>query len=541
MGADLNTEIRARRVLEENRVAVFIVAYNAEKHIERVLRRIPGWVAEKLAEVYVIDDYSSDNTFEVAELIDWPEHHAPFHIYRTPYNQGYGGNQRIGYMYAVERGIDIVVLLHGDGQYAPEFLPDILAPYADGADAVFGSRFMKGFAPLRGGMPFYKWLGNRVLTGIQNFVLKSKLSEFHSGYRSYRTSALKEIPFQCNSPWFDFDADIIIQLHAAGFKVKEVPVPTFYGDEVCHVNGMLYAFKCVKAVVKYRLMQYEIFYDPKYDVGKASSMLSPVKTAGTSVHHFIKSLPLEPGSKLLDIGGEGGSALSKYHARRGVTVTCIDNKSPDPSGNGVSQYPVDLDGQWCDQFPMDKYDTVFALDAIGHLRSPEATAGQLFDALKSGGTLYACTGNVAYLPLRLMFLLGFFNYGRRGILDSTHCRLFTLGSFRRLFRNAGFRIDKVMGFGPPLSDLGKSSGSRSRFLVLSILDYISAKAARLWPGLFGYQLLLVCTRTDAVEDLMLPTFRKPIRPWSEAEDHRQMQPNGRYDLAGNPISGLKDG
>lgn len=505
MGGGKNTENLALKVLEENRVAVFIVAYNAEKHIESVLNRIPRWIAEKLSEVYVIDDHSSDNTVGIAELIDWPKHHAPFRVYRTPYNQGYGGNQRLGYMYAIERGLDIVVLLHGDGQYAPEFLPSILAPYAEGADAVFGSRFMSGLAPLRGGMPFYKWIGNRLLTGIQNFVLKTRLSEFHSGYRSYRTSALKNVPFQCNSAWFDFDADIIIQLHAAGLKIVEVPVPTFYGDEVCHVNGTIYAFRCIKAVVKYRLMQYEIFYDPKYDVGKACARLGTVKTAETSLHHYIKSLPLDPGGKLLDIGGDNGNAIAESHSKRGIAATCID-KADGPSENGALRYSVDLDGTWSEQFPIEKYDLAFALDAIEHLRSPEAAARQLFECLKSGGKLYASTGNVAYLPLRFMFLVGFFNYGRRGILDSTHCRLFTLGSFRRLFRNAGFRVDEVLGFGPPLRDLGRSTGSF--YFIWHLLDYLSAKAARLWPGLFGYQILLVCTRTDAVKDLMQPTFKE---------------------------------
>jgi glycosyltransferase involved in cell wall biosynthesis len=152
---------RARRVLEENRVAIFIVAYNAEKHIKKVLERIPTWVAERLTEIFVIDDHSSDKTFAVAANVEWPSQYAPLRIFRTPYNQGYGGNQRLGYLYAIEQGFDIVVLLHGDGQYAPEALPHILAPYADGSDAVFGSRFINPLGAIKGGMPLYKWVGNR--------------------------------------------------------------------------------------------------------------------------------------------------------------------------------------------------------------------------------------------------------------------------------------------------------------------------------------------------------------------------------------------
>jgi glycosyltransferase involved in cell wall biosynthesis len=500
------TKSQALKVLQENRVAIFVVAYNAERHIEEVMKRIPSWIAEKLAEVYLIDDHSSDNTSGVAGLIDWPAHYAPLHVYRTPYNQGYGGNQRLGYRYAIEQGIDIVIMLHGDGQYAPESLPSIIAPYEEGADAVFGSRFSDWLAPLRGGMPFYKWAGNRVLSTVQNYFLGTRFSELHCGYRSYRITALRQVPFHFNSSWFDFDTDIIIQLHAAGLKIKEVPIPTFYGDEVCRVNGLLYAFRCIKAVVKYRLMQYEIFYDPKYDLGRESARPLSVKTAATSLHHFIRLLPLRPGCKLLDVGGDNGHAVAAHHSKRGLAVTGLDRFANATEGD-ITQYSVDLDAEWSAQFPMERYDVAFALDSIEHLRSPESAARQLHNCLKRGGALYASTGNVAYLPLRLVFLFGFFNYGRRGILDSSHCRLFTLGSFKRLFWNAGFKVEKVIGFGPPLYDLVKNSKSRIRLSMFYTLDYLLAKAARLWPGLLGYQVLLVCTRTDTVEDLLRSTFK----------------------------------
>src|SRR5262252_9103996 len=267
----------ARRTLEENRVAILIVAYNSERHIDRVLHRIPDWVAERLTEIYVIDDHSSDNTVGAAQEADWPARYAPLHIYRTPYNQGYGGNQRLGYLYAIEQGFDIVVLLHGDGQYSPEALPHILAPYADGVDAVFGSRFINPLGAIKGGMPLYKWVGNRVLTRMQNLILGAKMSEMHSGYRSYRISALLQIPFTSNSLGFDFDADIIVQFHAAGFHITEVPIPTFSGDEICHVNGMQYAWQCVKTAVKYRLMEFEIFYDPKFDIQRRAPKIHPTR------------------------------------------------------------------------------------------------------------------------------------------------------------------------------------------------------------------------------------------------------------------------
>ncbi|MDQ6808369.1 MAG: bifunctional glycosyltransferase/class I SAM-dependent methyltransferase [Verrucomicrobiota bacterium] len=493
-------EASARQTLEQNRVAVFVVAYNAERHIERVLRRIPEWVAERLTEIYIIDDHSADTTFSTAQQINWPGNHAPLRIFRTPYNQGYGGNQRLGYLYAIEQNFDIVVLLHGDGQYAPEALPHILAPYASGADAVFGSRFVPPRSALKGGMPLYKWLGNRILTNVQNAILGARMSEMHSGYRSYRTSALRQIPFTLNSLDFDFDADIIVQFVAAGLRIVEVPIPTYYGDEICHVNGLRYAWQCFKTVTKYRLMQYEIFYDPKFDVKRKTAGHYTAKLAETSVHYYVRHRPVAPGTRLIDVGGGQGEAASRMFAESGVHVTCIDQFA-DPSDSLIEQHCVDLDQPWAPQFPVGQYDTALALDVIEHLRSPEKSVAEIFKYLKSGGTLYASTGNIAYLPLRMSLLAGWFNYGRKGILDLTHTRLFTTDSFRRLLRNGGFRVDEVIGFGPPIPDLAKSN---SKFV--KALDAIFHRLARAWPTLFAYQIFAQATRVDSPADLMEQIF-----------------------------------
>src|SRR5258708_21520222 len=152
-------------------------------------------------------------------------------------------------------GLDIVVLLHGDGQYAPEFLPQMVEPLLRGeADAVFGSRMMTRGGALKGGMPLYKYIGNKVLTRVENRMLGTALTEFHSGYRAYRTKALCEVPFEYNTDAFDFDTQIIVQLVHAGKRIAEIPIPTFYGDEVCNVDGLKYAKDVVKDVVEYRLV-----------------------------------------------------------------------------------------------------------------------------------------------------------------------------------------------------------------------------------------------------------------------------------------------
>jgi glycosyltransferase involved in cell wall biosynthesis len=500
----------ASRTLSENRVAVFIVAYNAEGQIETVLERIPDWVSEKLTEVFIIDDSSNDGTLSKAVSAIWTNERAPLRVFRTPYNQGYGGNQILGYSYAIAQKFDIVVLLHGDGQYAPEYLPQILAEYSRPlrVDAVYGSRFMTKWGALKGGMPLYKFFGNQALTWIQNKIIGTRMSEMHSGYRSYRTSALMRIPFRANSHGFDFDSDIIIQFAAAGLAIREVPIPTFYGNEICNVDGLRYAWACVKAAFQYRLMRFEIFYDAKFDVSKRERNYT-IKESPTSLHYHMRKLTLTPGSELLDIGGGDGSAVGLCHADRGVNTTVID-KHVSVAGQEnrlAASHPnlqlieAELDADWTCAIGGRRFNTVFALDVLEHLKSPERAASQLFSLMEPGGKLYASTGNVSYWVIRGIHMLGHFNYGRRGILDLTHTRLFTVRSFKRLLRNAGFRIDSVRCFGPPIADLADDRDG-----IFLLFDRISALLARYWNGLFGYQILVEATRPDSAETLIASTF-----------------------------------
>ena len=261
---------RGLSVGRSQRVELFGVAYNAESHIADTLRRIPEQLRALRASIYVINDRSSDTTSEVARGV---RREIPaLRVFATPYNQRYGGNQKLGYRYAMREGFDVVVLLHGDGQYAPEVLPRLLAPFADaGIAAAFGSRMM---------------------------------------------------------------------------------------------------------------------------------------------------------------------------------------------------------------------------------RDPERSLAEIHRVLTAGGTLTASTGNVAYFLVRLMLLLGHFNYGKKGILDLTHTRLFTVRSFCRTLEGAGFRIEKVRGFGPPVVDMVGSS------FLLRLLDGSAALLARIWPGLFAYQFVVETTRLDDADDIL---------------------------------------
>jgi glycosyltransferase involved in cell wall biosynthesis len=239
------------------RIGILVVAYNAESTLRSVLQRIPSPIWDKIEEVFVFDDASQDNTHEIGRQMRAEEAYgSKLHVFRNPVNLMYGGNQRKGYQYAIERGMDIVVLLHGDGQYAPEVMQELLTPLETGqADMVMGSRMMVKGAALKGNMPLYKYAGNKVLTFIENNLIGTNLSEFHSGYRAYSVHALKDIPLDRMTHNWHFDTQIILQFLKRGYRIREVPIPTYYGDEICYVNGIPYAMNCVGETLKYALTE----------------------------------------------------------------------------------------------------------------------------------------------------------------------------------------------------------------------------------------------------------------------------------------------
>ena len=244
--------------MARKKIMVLVVAYNAEKTIEKLLDRIPKEIWDKASEIVVSDDFSQDETTKVA--LDYKKKHNKKNltIVRQEKNRGYGGNQKWGYNHAIKERYDIVVMLHGDVQYSPEDMPRLLKPLEDGKDIamVFGSR-MAGH-PLKGKMPFYKYLGNIFLTTVENIVLRQRLSEFHSGYRLYSINALKKIPFDLCSNNFHFDSEIIVQLIISKQKIVELPINTHYGDEKSYVNVISYGFNILKTMGEYLLNKWGI-------------------------------------------------------------------------------------------------------------------------------------------------------------------------------------------------------------------------------------------------------------------------------------------
>jgi glycosyltransferase involved in cell wall biosynthesis len=485
--AEREPSVPDRIDLGGKRLLIFIVAYNAETTIEKVLGRIPRDLQSEGVEILIIDDFSKDDTF--VSGLRYQQRNSAFKItvLRTPENQGYGGNQKLGYRYAIDNGFDIVALVHGDGQYAPEKLPTLLAPLVrDEADAVFGSRMLDKGAARKGGMPAYKWVGNQVLTTFQNRMMRTKLSEFHTGYRIYSTAALAQIPFEKNTNDFHFDTEIIIQFVLRKLRIVELPIPTFYGDEVCHVNGLKYAWNVFKSTIKARLCGIHLFYDRKYDVNPEIGTHSDKLAFPSSQSFAVESCV--PGKNVLQLG-IGHANVAAELKRRVCRVTAIDFAANElvessdticPATNPT--LPADLPA----------YDQILLMDLVEHLHDPENFMEVLRKQTASRRPeVIITTANVAFFVTRIMLAFGQFNYSRKGILGIGHRRLFTFKSLRALLEQTGYEILEARGVPAPYPlAIGVNLWSRA-------LLRVNQFALRISQGLFAYQ---ICIRARALPD-----------------------------------------
>jgi glycosyltransferase involved in cell wall biosynthesis len=475
-------------VTDSKRIGILVVAYNAANTLARVLDRIPADFRTRITKILVGDDASQDSTHLVALGYRQLAGDLPIEVVRHPKNLGYGGNQKAGYRWAIDQGLDIVVLLHGDGQYAPELLPEMVAPIERGqADAVFGSRMLDPGGARRGGMPRYKFVGNRILTRVENLVAGTSLSEWHSGYRAYSVAALRDVPFHRNDDGFNFDTQVIVQLLEASKRIVEVPIPTYYGDEICHVNGLQYARDVTRDVLRYRA----------HKMGFGSGELAFAseaydgKDADDSSHgQVLRWLARQRPGRVLDLGCSDGHLAARLRAC-GHHVTGVDLVAHNGVKERVDRFveadlehgvPPEADGS---------YDVVLAADVLEHVRTPEQILHDVRGLLAPGGSLLASVPNFGHWYPRMRVALGRFDYDRRGILDRDHVRFFTRRSFERLVVDGGFRVVRRSGTGLPFEVVdrggnGHEAGSGSVARALSRIDR-AAVAAR--PQLFAYQFL----------------------------------------------------
>lgn len=482
-GALIDTQAREVDARVSERIGIIVVAYNAESTLAAVLDRLPERFRSRLAEVVLCDDASTDGTYAVGKEYQ-ARTNLPFTILRHPQNLGYGGNQKVAYRWAIEHGLDIVVLLHADGQYAPEVIEELITPFeTSDCDAVFGSRLMERGSARIGGMPLYKYMGNRVLSEFANASTGMHLSEWHSGYRAYRVQALDEIPFERDSDGFDFDTQIILQLHEANKVIVEVPIPTFYGNEICRVNGLGYAKDVILDVARYRAH--------KMGFGSGETVFaeepSEPKSNDGSVNRMLLALLRKAGPKrILDLACADGR-LGDLLRLQGHTVIGIEAEKIDGVGDRLDGFveadlndglPPDLEGD---------FDVVIGTNVFERVRDPETLISQLRSILAPRGVVMASIPNVAHWYPRLHVMAGHFDYERRGIFDARHLRFFTRRSFERMAERAGMRVRQRSSAGLPLEMVKRGGPSPSS--LMRLVGAVDQLCLALSPTLFSYQYL----------------------------------------------------
>jgi len=333
-------------------------------------------------------------------------------------------------------------------------------------------------------MPLYKLVGNRILTRVENSLLGTSLTEFHSGYRAYKTSALRDIPFEHNTDDFDFDTQIIVQLLHAGKRILEVPIPTYYGDEICYVNGLRYARDVVRDVLEYRLAN--------MGFGTSEWVPKPEEYAfkdgdGSSHAVILEMLAGLPTCRILDLGCSGG--LFAAHARAaGHQVTGVDYVEIPGVRDRTDHFVLASLEEGIPDAVGDGFDVVVAADVIEHLSRPGDVLRDMCRVLRPGGQVLLSVPNFAHWYPRMRVATGLFGYDRRGILDDTHLRFFTRATLRRLVRASGFDILEERATGLPLPTISGSDGHRLRLARKSDEALVRAR-----PTLFGYQFILRLT------------------------------------------------
>src|SRR6266853_2104861 len=262
-------------MIKDKRIAVVMPAYNAEKTLTVTVAELPELVDIRI----LVDDHSSDRTVELAQQLG-------LHVFQHDRNYGYGRNQQTCYREALAAGADVVIMLHPDYQYTPLLVTAMASMVAyDVYDVVLGSRIIGGTA-LRGGMPVYKYISNRLLTAFENIFLRVKLSEYHTGYRAFSRRVLTELPLLENSDDFVFDNQMLAQCVHFGFHIGEVSCPTKYFEEASSINfrrSVKYGFGVLATTLQFALQKahlsnFQIFNDS----GKKLEVSVPTYYSGLS-------------------------------------------------------------------------------------------------------------------------------------------------------------------------------------------------------------------------------------------------------------------
>jgi 2-polyprenyl-3-methyl-5-hydroxy-6-metoxy-1,4-benzoquinol methylase len=340
---------------------------------------------------------------------------------------------------------------------------------------------------LKGGMPFYKFLGNKVLSTFQNFTLKMNLTEFHSGYRAYSIEGLKKLSLSNCTDDFHFDTQIIIKAHHNNLRITEVPIPTYYGDEICYVNGMKYAKDVYHTTKEYKKTLngkvkseiYSEFYVPY-----------PLKLYPFSSHKtVIDILNAKENQRILDIGC--GDGLFAEHINKNNYLAGVDfvPTSENIKKNFKSYFQFDLNEGLPEEIKNgSKYDYILMLDILEHLVDYDKIIEQAKILLSGNGKIIISLPNIANIYVRLNLLFGRFPYSDKGILDRTHLRFFTLGAIKKLVHKHNLDTVKIKVTPIPIIEVLPNFLKNNFGKFMNLMLYIKSVVLK---RLFGYQFIVI--------------------------------------------------
>ncbi len=462
------------------RIGIVVVAYNAASTLASVLDRIPDEFIERIGGILVCDNHSDDPTYLVGVGYQQTSTRGlPITVIRQERNLGYGGNQKTGYRWAIEQDFDVAVLLHADGQYAPEMLPDIVEPLDRGeADVVFGSRMMVPRQALRGGMPLYKYVGNKVLSAFENRVVGTDLTEWHSGYRAYSVDTLRSIPFEDNSDDYDFDTGIILQLFEAGRHIVEIPIPTFYGDEISYVNGMGYAKDIALDVLRYRAHKLGMGMPS----GRHGGVSVDAATAEGSAERLATWIGARSPGRVLAVAEPRSAAVLRTALAEAGHDAVVVELAATADVDAVAREALADDDET-------GFDAIVGVGLLERCVDPEGLLRSSVDALRPGGVVSLAVPNVAHWYPRARVASGRFDYDRDGTLSHRNLRFFTRRSVEAVLGGAGLQARRWEARG--LTG-GQDRPSPSRWS-----DRVDAVGLALSPELFGATWLVEAVATPA--------------------------------------------
>lgn len=473
---------------ETRQLLIFAMVRDPDAGLGSVIERI-GSLALPGTEVLLIGHPSNDDALRAAAGACRAAQ-LPFHLVINPVDHGPGADQKLALQFALDHDFVVVAPIDGQEDLGAEVLRELTAPLVRGdADAVFG-------APAAGWTPFGRRPIDRLLATLQRRLVGVRLSEFRPRYRAYSVAALRPLRFDLATDESHFDTELLIQLRLAGARLLEIPLPPS-SDRRLRRTVAAGNLKGCRSLFRAWLCAKDLFYDRRYDrtTGHTHDVYRLKIDFDSS--HSAALARVRNGSKVLDLGCGNPSLSRHFVERRGCRVTGVDRR-PLLEKSSLDAFFVHDLNRWPLPVSLGDYDYVLLLDVLEHLASPETFLDHVREGLTSypHARLLVSVPNVAFFVERVMLLLGRFNYGRRGILDLTHTRLFTVRSIRRLFEQSGFVVEEVYGIPPPYPlAIGHNRSSKLLLRLNRLLIALS-------PGLFSYQVLLVARTSPSPRYLL---------------------------------------